>query len=127
MGGEMELKTFIESTWFKGMARAAMLFGLPALMAISGYVGATLTDVRAKNDALRADVDTIQRTQQARADVNDEFQAEVATSFATVNDELKTLRATGVATQTDVALIKGILQEMQRRDTAQAMFTAPVL
>lgn len=108
MGGEMDLKAFIESTWFKGLARGAMLFGVPALMSLSGFVGYTLQSVQGAQTALRNDVTEIQRTQANRADVNDQFQAEITADVGGVKQSL-------FIVQTDVATIKGILQEMQRQ------------
>lgn len=111
MGDEMTLRQFVESTWFKGLSRGAMLLGIPALTALSGFVGYTLNGVQAEQTTLKSDIAEIQQTQGSRAAVNDEFQAEITVDVAGVKSSL-------FIVQTDVATIKGILQEMQRRDVA---------
>lgn len=113
-GVDMTLREFVESTWFKGLSRAAMLLGVPALTALSGFVGFTLSGVTADQARLSREVAEIQRVQGDRADVNDTFQASITSDVSGVKTALFTV-------QTDVATIKGILQEMQRRDLAQVM------
>lgn len=116
-GGEMTLREFVESTWFKGLSRGAMLLGVPALTAISGFVGYTLNSVTGEQNRLRTEVAQIQQVQAQRADVNDKFQADVTTDLANVKTSVFTV-------QTDVATIKGILQQMQRQSLASTSPTA---
>jgi len=111
MGEDMSLRQFVESTWFKGLSRGAMLLGIPALTALSGFVGYTLNGVQAEQYTLRTDIAEIRETQGDRAAVADTFQAEITADVAGVKSSL-------FIVQTDVATIKGILQEMQRRDVA---------
>lgn len=115
----MTFKQFVESTWFKGLARGAMLFGLPTLSATSAFVGYTLSGVQAEQSLLKREVAEITQTQTTRAQVNDEFQTDITSEVVTVKNAL-------FLVQTDVATIKGILQEMQRRDIALTSLVLPI-
>lgn len=114
MGDEVTLKQFVESTWFKGLSRGAMLLGIPALTALSGFVGYTLNGVQMEQDVLKLDIAEIRETQGDRAAVNDQFQAEITADVAGMKSAV-------FIVQTDVATIKGILQGMERRNQASLL------
>lgn len=124
MGDEMTLRQFVESTWFKGLARGTMLLGIPALMSASGFVGYTLNSVQAEQLRIKGEVAEVQQTIGTRAQVNDDFQADITADVAGVKADVSGVKATMLAVQTDVATIKGILQEMQRRDVAARYLTS---
>ena len=111
MGDEMTLRQFVESTWFKGLARGTMLLGIPALMSASGFVGYTLNSVQAEQLRIKGEVAEVQQTIGTRAQVNDDFQADITADVAGLKSSL-------FIVQTDVATIKGILQGLERRDAA---------
>lgn len=118
MGDEMTLRQFVESTWFKGLSRGAMLLGIPALTALSGFVGYTLNGVQAEQTTLKADVAEIREIQGDRAEVADGFQAEISGDVAAIDTKVEKLTDAMSLVQQDVARIVGIVTEMQRRDVA---------
>jgi septal ring factor EnvC (AmiA/AmiB activator) len=107
LSDEMNLKQFIESVWFKGLSRLAMLVGVPALSFTSVFVGYVLNDVRADQVLLRTEVAEQDR---ATSGIRDDI-ASVKTQITNVGSSVSSL-------QLDVAKITGILQEMQRREMA---------
>lgn len=54
---EVSLKAFIDSTWFKGLARGAMILGAVA----TGYAGAALTGVQSRTVLLEERVVEIRK------------------------------------------------------------------
>lgn len=105
----MTLKQFVESTYFKGLARLCMIIVVPALLSVGGFI---LT--------LMGDVAGVKSTQVARAQDNDRFQAAISSDVAEVKDGIAGVQTDVAGVKLDVATIRGILQEMQRRDTAMA-------
>lgn len=119
MGDEMTLRQFVESTWFRGLSRGAMLLGIPALTALSGFVGYTLNGVQAEQTTLRTDIAEIRETQGDRADVADTFQAEITADVAMVDAKIEKVSDNVASVKEDVANIFGILSAMQQsRDVA---------
>lgn len=114
MGDEMTLTDFVENKWFKLLSRGAMV----VVMGVSGYIGvrlalydARIASVETKVAGVVTTVDDVSDTQTERAAINDDFQVSVATEFDQLNNKVS-------AVQIDMATIKGILAEMQRRDVA---------
>ncbi|HEY4202630.1 MAG TPA: hypothetical protein VGM83_18925 [Devosiaceae bacterium] len=107
MADETSLKQFLDSTWFKGLARASMLVGTAA----ASYAGLTLAHVRNEQAAMQGEIADIVRTQADRAQDNERFQSAIGADIAQLKNSVSTL-------QVDVATMRGILQEMQRRDVA---------
>lgn len=109
MEGELTLKQFVESTYFKGLARLCMVVAVPALISVGGLLL-----------SLMGDVAGVKTTQSARAADNDRFQLSIATDVAEVKQG-QTVIATDVnAIRLQVSNMAGILEEMRRRDTALA-------
>ncbi len=111
---EVTLKQFVESTWFKGIARGAMILGA----FIGGYIGWIQTTMRSEVTALQKSVATITISLDDKIKDQDRFQVsvdrdldELSGSVAHVDEAVDQLSA-------DVATMKGIMQEMQRRDLA---------
>lgn len=102
-------KQFVESTYFKGLARACMVVAVPALVSVGGLLLSLMGDVAGVKD-----------TQNARAADNDRFQAVIIQDVAEVKGGVVGVQSDVAGVKLDVATIRGILQEMQRRDTAQA-------
>lgn len=120
MGDEMTLRQFIESTWFKGMARGAMV----AFPLAAGYVGMTLANVQSRVGDVEASMIVVSQNQVSRASDNERFQALITSEVRAVDANVDSLATKFQAVQLDVATIRGILQEMQRRDVA-ARFVVP--
>lgn len=124
-GHDMSLRDFVESVWFKGLARGAMVL-IPIAM---GYAGWTLNDINSKLDDRTVALDhRLDATELALADANDilklraqdneSFQRSVARQFTEQGKDLDVLKAQGAATQNALATVQGILEEMRRRDQA---------
>lgn len=111
MGDEMaSLTAFVESKWFKLASRGLMI----VTAAASSYIGVRLATYDTRIASVETVVSDVSDTQTERALVNDGFQTSVATEFDQLNSKVS-------AVQLDVATIKGILAEIQRRDVAQRM------
>lgn len=110
----MTLKQFVESTYFKGLARACMVVAVPALISVGGLLLSLMGDVAGVKD-----------TQADRAADNDRFQAAIISDVGAVKVDVAEVKDGVGAVQVDVTGVKielakltGILQEMQRRDIA---------
>lgn len=125
VGHDMSLRDFVDSVWFKGLARGAMVMA-PLIV---GYAGWTLTDINAKLDTRTIALDnrldttetalsTVNGTLALRANDNETFQRDVARQFAEQGRSLDALKAQGEETKTTLATVQGILEEMRRRDQA---------
>lgn len=104
----MTLKQFVESTWFKGLARLCMVVAVPALLSVGGLIL-----------GLMGDVGGVKAFSAARAADQEKFQASIAGDVSGVKDDIAAVKANLGMVQIDVATIKGILQEIQRRDVPQ--------
>lgn len=104
---EVTLKAFVESTWFKGLARVAMIVGT----VIGGFVGASFGNLQSRVSGLEDAQIAMSATQQERVKDNEEFQSSVRNQFTNLRAALNVL-------QSDTDEMKGILTEMQRQDVA---------
>ena len=110
----MSLKAFIDSTWFKGLARGAMILGAVA----TGYAGAALTGVQSRTQIVEQSVVEIKEAQAVRAKDNEIFQAATVRSFSDLDTEVAGVRVELSKVTSELGKITGILTEMQRRDVA---------
>ena len=106
---EMTLNQFVESKWFKLLARGCMVLLLPAVISLGSYILVLVGDV--------ADV---QETQAARAVDNDRFQAAIIGDVTEVKEGVALVQTDVSSVKLDIALMRGVLQEMQRQSLAQA-------
>jgi len=111
---EVSLKAFIDSTWFKGLARGAMILGAVA----TGYAGAALTGVQSRTQIVEQSVVEIKEAQAVRAKDNENFQAATVLSFSDLHTEVAGVRVELSKVTSELGKITGILTEMQRRDVA---------
>lgn len=111
---EVSLKAFIDSTWFKGLARGAMILGAVA----TGYAGAALTGVQSRTQIVEQSVVEIKEAQAVRAKDNEIFQAATVRSFSDLDTEVAGVRVELSKVTSELGKITGILTEMQRRDVA---------
>lgn len=111
---EVSLKGFIESTWFKGLARGAMILGAVA----TSYAGAALTGVQSRTQIVEQSVVEIKEAQAVRAKDNENFQAATVRSFSDLDTEVAGVRVELSKVTSELGKITGILTEMQRRDVA---------
>lgn len=121
-GAEMTLNQFVESKWFKLLARGCMVLLLPAVISLGSYIL-----------VLVGDVSKVQETQAARAVDNDRFQAAIIGDVTEVKEGVALVQSDVSSVKLDIALMRGVLQEMQRQAVAQAnarpwagMSSAPV-
>ena len=110
----MTLKQFVESTYFKGLARLCMIIVAPAIISVGGFIL-----------VLAGDVAGVKDTQADRAADNDRFQAAIISDVGDVKSDVAEVKDGVSSVQVDVSGVKlelakltGILQEMQRRDIA---------
>ena len=106
---EMTLNQFVESKWFKLLSRGCMVLLLPAVISLSTFI-----------IGLIGDVGMVKEVQAQRAADNDRFQATIIGDVTEVKDAVTVVRDDLGTAKLDIALIRGMLQEMQRRDLAQA-------
>jgi|JI9StandDraft_1071089.scaffolds.fasta_scaffold283142_2 hypothetical protein len=114
---EVSLKAFIDSTWFKGLARGAMILGAVA----TGYAGAALTGVQSRTQIVEQSVVEIKEAQAVRAKDNEIFQAATVRSFSDLDTEVAGVRVELSKVTSELGKITGILTEMQRQDVARVM------
>jgi hypothetical protein len=114
---EVSLKAFIDSTWFKGLARGAMILGAVA----TGYAGAVLTGVQSRTQIVEQSVVEIKEAQAVRAKDNENFQAATVRSFSDLHTEVAGVRVELSKVTSELGKITGILTEMQRQDVARVM------
>lgn len=110
MPNEIAFRDLIESIWFKGLSRLAML-AAAGVLAIGGPVFAwAVTDTRTRIVALEHDVGQ----QQAFATSAVKAQQDIRSDVATMQSDITVLKI-------DMGVVRGILQEMQRRDLAESL------
>lgn len=116
---ELTLKQILNSKIYRDGARLAMWIS-PLLFAACG---ALLNDIRSNTvDAvaqIKQDVASVQEVQGQRASDNDRFQVSITSDVVEVKDGVNMVQEDLGQVKLDVALIRGVLQEMQRRDLAQ--------
>lgn len=117
---ELTLSQIVNSKIYRDGARLAMWLS-PILFAGCGWL---LNDIRTNTvDAvaqIKADVSIVQEVQGQRASDNDRFQLAITSDVVEVKDGVAMVQTDLGQVKLDVALIRGVLQEMQRRDLAQA-------
>lgn len=105
------LKALSENPWFKLGGRVCM-WASPFLFAGAGWL---LNDLRTNTID---QIESVQATQTSRAADNERFQTEMlkfqAASLAADERQGQTL----VSVQTDIGIVKGILQAQERRELA---------
>jgi hypothetical protein len=111
---EVTLKQFVESTWFKGIARGAMIVGA----FIGGYIGWLQTTMRAEVTTLQASVSTVRASLADKVNDQARFQLSVDKDLDELDESVAKVDEIVDRVQSDVATMKGIMQEMQRRDLA---------
>jgi hypothetical protein len=114
---DVTLKQFVESTWFKGLARGAMILVAMA----STYIGATLFQVQSAQSKVASDLIVVTQTQTSRARDGELFQSAITADVTEVKESVDAVRDELGDVKLGVATMTGILREMQRRDLAQNM------
>lgn len=119
---EVTLKAFFDSTWFKAVARIAMLLGAIGV----GYVGGVLTTINNKVDGLEENIATVRKAQDTRDRDQIARDRDVITQRNNVNSDLDDIRKTVSVVSSrvgdlveDVAEIKGILKQMNNTASAR--------
>lgn len=103
----MTLKQFVESTWFKLLARCAAVVGTIVAGAAATYFF-----------ALGGRVDLVEITQRERTVLVDNTLGRVEDKVDGAVSDISEIKSDISTTREDVATMKGILQEMQRRSIA---------
>jgi hypothetical protein len=118
---EMAFKTWAESTWTKGLARAAMLF---SAVLLSGFVGtwAWMTwgvlgpDLVAAN----AEIASVKSTLVVRTADSESFQTEVRKAVADINVKIEGLSDDMFTTKVNVGVIKQLVTELRNQQITDA-------
>lgn len=105
----MTLNQFVESKWFKLLARGCMVLLLPAIISLGTYIL-----------ALVGDVAHVQKVQAERATANDQFQASITGDVMEVKEGVALVQSDVSSVKLDIALMRGWIEEMRRRDIAVA-------
>jgi hypothetical protein len=113
---EVTLRQWIDSVWFRGLSRAAMLLSTFVLMAFAGAWAMVAGDTTKRVVALEKSVAAVSTVQTARAVDSESFQTEVRGNIVDVKNDLFKLKV-------DIGVVKGILQQMQQRNEAAAKFS----
>lgn len=116
---EVSLKAFINSVWFKGLSRGAMII-TPLLVA--GFAGAwAIVTGNTAADLVEAQVklEAVQSLQAQRAVDGETFQTEVRGSVSELKAELDAQGKDLFTMRVDVGVIKRLLQS--REDVADAV------
>jgi hypothetical protein len=101
----MSLKAFVDSSWFKGLFRGAVI----VLTGVSGYIAFTLKDVRDQQVMTASDLVEVQMLQSERADDGEAFQTEMRGKVVILTHGFDALDSKLDAVSEDVAAIKGFL------------------
>lgn len=105
MGDEMTLKQFVESTYFKGIARLCMIIVIPAIISVGTFLL-----------GLMGDVGALKESQVTRAGDNERFQASITSDVSEVKEGVATVQSDVGGIKLEMAKMSGILEEMQRQD-----------
>lgn len=114
---DVTLKQFVESTWFKGLARGAMILVAMA----STYIGATLFQVRQDQTQVAKELEVVSLTQRDAANDTDRFQAQITKAVEEVNLSVDEMKGDVAELNRSFANVEGILEGMNRRDLAADM------
>jgi hypothetical protein len=107
----MTLKQFVESVWFKALARGLMIL-TPFLVA--GFAGAwafVTHGVSADLEVAQRKIADVAVTQTARASDSEAFQTEVRGAIKGLNSRLDNVDDKMFAVKVDIGVIKRLLQE----------------
>ena len=110
MPNEIAFRDFIESIWFKGLSRLAMIVAAAVLTVAGPLFAWAVTDTRTRIVTLEHDVGL----QQTFASSAVKAQKDIHDNVASVQSDITVLKI-------DMGVVRGILQEMQRRDLAESL------
>ena len=114
MPADLKLRDIVQSTWFQFVRGVATMVILPAVFAVGGMLSAVLNEQQEVRTALVV-----------RAADNEVFQAQTFGDLGDLQEEVAKLKD-GQTKQAailgdmreDIAMMRGILEEFQRRDVA---------
>lgn len=106
---EVSLKAFVDSSWFRGLFRGAVIVLTFVVVPGVGYIAWTLRDVRNQQQATAGDLSEVQETQELRANDSEAFQTEVRGEITELNGRFGRMDDKLDVVSEDVATIKGIL------------------
>lgn len=109
MEGEMTLNQFVESKYFKLISRGCMVMLFPAVVSLASFILNLTTEVGA-----------VREMQTDRAQASDANFERLGEGLEVVKGGVLTVQADVSGLKLEFAKVSGILQEMQRRDLAQA-------
>lgn len=108
---EVTLRQFVESVWFKGLARGLMIL-TPFLIAGFAAAWAAVTHgVASDLDVAQAKIAAVATAQSSRAADSESFQTEVRNSIKGITGRLDAVDDKMFAVKVDIGVIKRLLQE----------------
>src|SRR5689334_14057479 len=122
----MTLKQFVESVWFKGLARGAMVL-TPLL--IGGFAGAwALVTNGVSTDLVAAQkkIAGVAELQESRATDSEAFQTEVRGAIKGINGRLDAVDDKMFTVKVDIGVIKRLLQESRPASSPISPNTVPL-
>lgn len=116
----MTFRQFIDSVWFRGISRTAMIL-TPLMLAGFGLVWWLVsTDATKQVVELRSVVSDVKVTQTARANDSETFQTEVRQAVADIGKKVDDVSDDLFATKVDVGVIKRLVTELRNESVAAA-------
>lgn len=114
---EVTLKAFIESVWFKGLARGAMILTPVLIAGFWGAWGVATSSVALDLVVTKAEIASVAKVQDGRAADSEAFQSEIRRSVAEIDAGLDDVKTELFAVKVDIGVIKRLLQD--RTDVAR--------
>lgn len=111
---DVTLSRWLASTWFRHTARLMMIVGT----FIAGYAGVTVANIRSDVAALQQDQDAVKAQLALRTLDQERFQSNIDKDLTFLRSAIMLIDTDVSAIKVDAATVRGILQEMQRRDKA---------
>lgn len=117
---EVTLRQFIDSVWFRGLARSMMLL-TPILIGGFWIVwGAVAGNQATRIGAVEASIAVVSTTQGARATDAEAFQREVRAAIASINGGLSDVNEELDGVKVDLGVIRRLVIELREQQLADA-------
>lgn len=115
---EVTLRQFIDSVWFKGLARSAMILSTLVLAGFATAWAIVTHGVASDLATAQANIVSVAKVQDTRATDAEAFQTEVRGAITGINGRLENVDNKMFLMKVDIGVIKNLLQK--QRDVADA-------
>lgn len=117
---EVTLRAFIESVWFRGLARGAAILGS---LLITGFIGTwawmTWGVIGPDLTLAKANIASVATVLESRTADSEAFQSEVRGAVKVITEDVAALSTDVFSVRVDIGVIKRLLQE--RSDVAESV------